>query len=153
MTTSGASAPVAHSASRKSATRACKLKFERKGARLCRQPQQITIAGVSDSVNLTHHFLSAMPAMTDPHFANSLTYVCEHNPEGALGIVVNKPIDLTLEALFEQIEIPLADRALCEAPVHFGGPVQLDRGFVLHRPIGNWQSTLPLHKHARATTS
>jgi hypothetical protein len=60
---------------------------------------------VGDSVNLTHHFLIAMPAMVDPHFANSLTYVCEHNPEGALGIVVNKPIDMTLSALFEQIEI------------------------------------------------
>ena len=91
-------------------------------ARLCRQPPQITIAAVGDSVNLTHHFLIAMPAMADPHFANSLTYVCEHNPEGALGIVVNKPIDMTLSALFEQIEIPLDDRALREAPVHFGGP-------------------------------
>src|SRR6478672_711296 len=153
MTTSRASAPVAHSASRKSATRACKLKFERKGARLCRQPQQITIAGVSDSVNLTHHFLIAMPAMTDPHFANSLTYVCEHNPEGALGIVVNKPIDMTLSALFEQIEIPLDDQALREAPVQFGGPVQLDRGFVLHRPVGNWQSTLAISECLGLTTS
>src|SRR6476659_7876766 len=112
MTTSRACAPVAHSASRKSATRACNMKSERKGARLCRQPPQITIAGVSDSVNLTHHFLIAMPAMTDPHFVNSLTYVCEHNPEGALGIVVNKPIDMTLSALFEQIEIPLDHQAL-----------------------------------------
>jgi putative transcriptional regulator len=59
---------------------------------------------VGESVNLTHHFLIAMPAMADPHFANALTYVCEHNREGALGIVVNKPIDMTLSALFEQIE-------------------------------------------------
>src|SRR5512141_1741390 len=100
---------------------------------------------VGDSVNLTHHFLIAMPAMADPHFAHSLTYVCEHNPEGALGIVVNKPIDMTLSALFEQIEIPLDDRSLREAQVHFGGPVQIDRGFVLHRPLGNWQSTLAIN--------
>jgi putative transcriptional regulator len=105
------------------------------------------------TVNLTHHFLIAMPAMADPHFANSLTYVCEHNPDGALGIVVNKPIDLTLGALFEQIEIPLEDGLLSGAPVHFGGPVQLDRGFVLHRPIGNWQSTLPIHNEVGLTTS
>ena len=108
---------------------------------------------VGDSVNLTHHFLIAMPAMADPHFAHSLTYVCEHNPEGALGIVVNKPIDMTLSALFEQIEIPLDDRSLREAQVHFGGPVQIDRGFVLHRPLGNWQSTLAINDGLGLTTS
>jgi len=129
------------------------MKFERNGARLCRQPPQITIAGVGDSVNLTHHFLIAMPAMMDPHFANSLTYVCEHNPEGALGIVVNKPIDMTLSTLFEQIDIPLEARLLVDAPVHFGGPVQIDRGFVLHRPIGNWQSTLAVNDAVGLTTS
>ena len=94
-----------------------------------------------------------MPAMADPHFAHSLTYVCEHNPEGALGIVVNKPIDMTLSALFEQIDIPLDDSALREAPVHFGGPVQIDRGFVLHRPLGNWQSTLAINDGLGLTTS
>jgi putative transcriptional regulator len=129
------------------------MKFEQNGARLCRQPPQITIAGVGDSVNLTHHFLIAMPAMMDPHFANSLTYVCEHNPEGALGIVVNKPIDMTLSTLFEQIDIPLGDHLLVDAPVHFGGPVQIDRGFVLHRPIGNWQSTLAVNDAVGLTTS
>ena len=129
------------------------MRFEANGARLCRQPPQITIAGVGDSVNLTHHFLIAMPAMMDPHFANSLTYVCEHNPEGALGIVVNKPIDMTLSTLFEQIDIPLGDRLLVDAPVHFGGPVQIDRGFVLHRPIGNWQSTLAVNDAVGLTTS
>ena len=105
------------------------------------------------SVNLTHHFLIAMPTMADPHFANTLTYVCEHNPEGALGIVINKPIDMTLSALFEQINIPLADAGLRESPVHFGGPVQIDRGFVLHRPLGNWQSTLAISENLGLTTS
>jgi putative transcriptional regulator len=105
------------------------------------------------TVNLTHHFLIAMPTMTDPHFANTLTYVCEHNPEGALGIVINKPIDMTLSALFDQIDIPLANRALRQSPVHFGGPVQIDRGFVLHRPLGNWQSTLAISDNLGLTTS
>jgi putative transcriptional regulator len=104
-------------------------------------------------INLTHHFLIAMPAMADPNFARTLTYVCEHNKDGALGIVVNKPIDMTLSALFEQINVPLADRALREAPVHFGGPVQVDRGFVLHRPLGNWQSTLAIGDDMGLTTS
>src|SRR5512142_623958 len=109
--------------------------------------------GHGASVNLKRHFLIAMPAMADPHFANALTYVCEHNEEGALGIVVNKPIDMTLSSLFEQIEIPLDDASLREAPVHFGGPVQVDRGFVLHRPLGNWQSTLPISDDLGLTTS
>jgi len=105
------------------------------------------------TVDLTHHFLIAMPAMADPHFANSLTFVCEHNPQGALGIVVNKPIDMKLGALFEQIEVPLADEALRESAVLFGGPVQVDRGFVLHRPLGNWQSTLAISDDMGLTTS
>jgi len=108
---------------------------------------------MSDTVNLTHHFLIAMPAMADPRFAHTLTYVCEHNDEGALGIVVNKPIDMTLSALFEQIEVPLAAAELQEAPVHFGGPVQVDRGFVLHRPLGNWQSTLAISDELGLTTT
>lgn len=105
------------------------------------------------SVDLTHHFLIAMPNMADPHFAKSLTYVCEHTDQGALGIVVNKPIDMTLSKLFEQINIPLADAGLREAAVHYGGPVQIDRGFVLHRPLGNWQSTLAVSDDVGLTTS
>jgi putative transcriptional regulator len=104
-------------------------------------------------VNLTHHFLIAMPAMADPHFAHTLTYVCEHNKDGALGIVVNKPIDMTLSALFEQIDVPLSDDSLGTTAVHFGGPVQVDRGFVLHRPLGNWQSTLAISDDMGLTTS
>jgi putative transcriptional regulator len=108
---------------------------------------------MTGQINLTHHFLIAMPAMADPNFAHTLTYVCEHNKDGALGIVVNRPIDMTLSALFDQINVPLANRALRESPVHFGGPVQLDRGFVLHRPLGNWQSTLAIGDDMGLTTS
>ncbi len=108
---------------------------------------------MEDSVNLTDHFLIAMPAMADPRFAHTLTYICEHNKDGALGIVINKPIDMTLEALFAQIDVRLADAALRIAPVHFGGPVQVDRGFVLHRPLGNWQSTLAISDDMGLTTS
>ncbi len=94
------------------------------------------------SINLTHHFLIAMPNMADPYFAKTLTYVCEHNDQGALGIVVNRPIDMTMQALFERLSLKLKDRARADAPVYFGGPVQTDRGFVLHLPAGEWQSTL-----------
>jgi putative transcriptional regulator len=85
-----------------------------------------------------------MPAMSDPNFSRTLTFVCEHNERGALGIVVNRPIDVTLDALFRQVEIPLGDSLLAQQPVFFGGPVQFDHGFVLHRPVGAWKSTLPV---------
>jgi putative transcriptional regulator len=94
------------------------------------------------TINLTSHFLIAMPAMSDPNFSRTLTFVCEHNERGALGIVVNRPIEVTLGALFRQVEIPLEDAALGNQRVFFGGPVQFDHGFVLHRPVGTWKSTL-----------
>ena len=107
------------------------------------------------TINLTSHFLIAMPAMSDPNFSRTLTFVCEHNERGALGIVVNRPIDVTLAALFRQVEIPLEDSPLSEQRVFFGGPVQFDHGFVLHRPVGAWKSTLPVATSAsrrRATS-
>lgn len=104
-------------------------------------------------IDLSHHFLIAMPAMTDPIFAKSLTYVCEHNEQGALGIVVNHPISLTLGELFAQIKLPLKPQELSDLPVHFGGPVQTDRGFVLHDPVGVWQSTLNVKDLIGMTTS
>lgn len=106
-----------------------------------------------DAVNLTDNFLIAMPAMADPYFAHSLVYVCEHNENGALGIIVNRPIDMNLASLFEKIDLPLQQPQLAERPVYFGGPVQLDRGFVLHRPVGSWQSTLPINGNIGLTSS
>jgi putative transcriptional regulator len=105
------------------------------------------------SVNLTNHFLIAMPNMVDPYFAKSLTFICEHNEQGALGVVVNRPTDMTLGALFEQVDIPLDKSELAALPVYFGGPVQVDRGFVLHRPVGGWQSTLSVNGEVGLTTS
>jgi putative transcriptional regulator len=105
------------------------------------------------SVDLTQHFLIAMPAMVDPHFARTLTLVCEHNENGALGIVVNRPTDMNLQGLLEQVKI-LPDRDNFKGvPVHFGGPVQVDRGFVLHSPAGAWQSTLTIGSTMGLTTS
>jgi putative transcriptional regulator len=94
-------------------------------------------------LNLTNHFLIAMPNMVDPYFSKTLTYICEHNDQGALGIVVNRPIDMTLQALFERLSLSLKKGSRqADLPVYFGGPVQTDRGFVLHIPAGDWQSTL-----------
>src|SRR5256886_7877065 len=104
------------------------------------------------SINLTHHFLIAMPNMADPYFSRTLTYICEHNDQGALGLVVNRPIDMTLQALFERLSLKL-DGDMADAPIYFGGPVQTDRGFVLHEPSGNWQSTLRVRDAIGLTTS
>jgi len=106
-----------------------------------------------DNVNLTDNFLIAMPAMEDPYFSGSLVYICEHNANGALGIIVNRPIDMDLASLFEKIDIKLEAEDLARLPVYFGGPVQLDRGFVLHRPIGQWQSTLAVGDGVGLTSS
>ena len=94
-----------------------------------------------------------MPNMVDPYFAKSLTYICEHNDQGALGVVVNRPIDLSLQALFERINLKLEPYELHDLPVYFGGPVQTDRGFVLHQPVGEWHSTLKVRDSLGLTTS
>ena len=96
------------------------------------------------TINLTSHFLIAMPAMSDPNFSRTLTFICEHNERGALGIVVNRPIEVTLASLFRQVEIAAPESPLADEPVFYGGPVQFDHGFVLHRPVGAWKSTLPV---------
>ncbi|WP_301100980.1 YqgE/AlgH family protein [Propionivibrio sp.] len=109
-----------------------------------------------ESVNLTDHFLIAMPAMDDPYFSKSLIYIAEHNDQGALGIIVNRPINMNLATLFEKIDVPFASAEsinLANLPVFFGGPVQTDRGFVLHRPVGAWQSTLAVNQSVGLTSS
>ena len=103
--------------------------------------------------NLTHHFLIAMPALQEGYVVGTLTYICEHNENGALGIVVNRPISLTLGEMFDQINIPLHQPQLEKMPVHFGGPVQTERGFVLHDTPGNWESTLYINDKLSLTTS
>ena len=90
------------------------------------------MSGDSASVNLTNHFLIAMPGLEDAAFARSVVYVCEHSERGALGLVINKPSDINLKALFEKVELPLDREDLAGIPVFHGGPVKVDRGFVLH---------------------
>ena len=104
-------------------------------------------------MNLTDNFLIAMPSMVDPNFARTLTYICEHNDQGALGLVINRPIDLTLSALLAQVAVPRIEPHLEKVPIHYGGPVQIDRGFVLHQPVGEWQSTLAVNARTGLTTS
>jgi putative transcriptional regulator len=93
------------------------------------------MTGDSAPINLTNQFLIAMPGLDDALFGKSVVYVCEHTPRGALGLVINKPADLSLTALFEKIDLPLKRADLSDKPVFQGGPVQTERGFVLHESI------------------
>ncbi|MDF0604223.1 YqgE/AlgH family protein [Neisseriaceae bacterium TC5R-5] len=106
-----------------------------------------------ESLALSNHFLIAMPNMADPMFARSLVYLCEHGEHGAMGIIINKPSGIAMVQLFEQIDLPLPDDEHRADTVYFGGPVQPDRGFVLHMPSANWQSSLVINEHIALTTS
>ncbi len=87
------------------------------------------------AINLTNHFLIAMPGMEDEMFGRSVVYMCEHNEKGALGLVVNKPSDIHISNLFDKVELPLDRPDLASQPVFHGGPVQTERGFVLHDAV------------------
>lgn len=110
-----------------------------------------------DSINLTNQFLIAMPGMADDNFAGSVIYLCEHTEKGALGLVINKPIDIKLRSLFEKVELTLDREDLADAPVFFGGPVQTERGFVLHEQLdgegGHYNSSLRIPGGLEMTTS
>ena len=93
------------------------------------------MTGDSAPINLTNHFLIAMPGLEDALFGKSVVYVCEHTARGALGLVINKPSDMQLPALFGKVDLDLKRLDLSDSPVFQGGPVQTERGFVLHEPI------------------
>jgi putative transcriptional regulator len=104
-------------------------------------------------VDLTHQFLIAMPSMADPNFEGCVIYVCEHSDKGALGLVINRPTELTLALLFDKIDLKLEIAPWKDVPVFFGGPVQTERGFVLHRPSGSFSSSLNVGDDIALTTS
>jgi putative transcriptional regulator len=109
------------------------------------------------SIDLTNQFLIAMPGMGSDMFAGTVVYLCEHNERGALGLVINKPIDIKLKNLFEKVELSLDRPELADVPVYFGGPVQTERGFVLHERLGeeggHYNSTLSIPGGLEMTTS
>jgi putative transcriptional regulator len=111
----------------------------------------------SSPINLTNQFLIAMPGMVDGNFAGTVVYLCEHNDKGALGLVINRPIDINLKHLFEKVDLSLDRSDLAERPVYLGGPVQTERGFVLHESLddegGHYNSTLKIEGGLEMTTS
>lgn len=108
---------------------------------------------MASSDYLGNHFLIAMPALADPNFFHTVTYLCEHNADGALGIVINRPMNLNLRELLQHMDLEPVNDDIGNQPIYLGGPVQQERGFVLHRPLGEWEATLKVSDHIGITSS
>ena len=106
----------------------------------------------AEPIDLSNQFLMAMPGMVDGEFAGTVIYVCEHSPKGALGLVINRPTDLSVSGLLEKIDLTLEIALPQNAAVYFGGPVHTDRGFVLHYPAGSFSSSIQLGNLALTTS-
>ena len=106
----------------------------------------------SAPINLTHHFLIAMPGLMDESFSRSVVYMCEHSERGALGLIINKPSPMNMQSLFDKVELQLGRPDLIELPVFQGGPVHTERGFVLHDPMSHANSKSGQPESAYAST-
>ena len=96
---------------------------------------------MADAEYLSNHFLIAMPGLADPNFFHTVTYICEHDADGAMGIVINRPLDLCLADIITHMNIQTTPET-GQLPIFQGGPVQTERGFVIHAPVGDWEATL-----------
>ncbi len=108
---------------------------------------------MNQATYLTNQFIIAMPTLADPNFFHTVAYLCQHNEDGALGIVINRSTDMKLGEIFKQMDIIVAAPASAEAPVFAGGPVQQERGFVVHTSGGNWHASMPISETISLTTS
>jgi putative transcriptional regulator len=104
-------------------------------------------------MNLTGQFLIAMPAMSDPCFSKTVTYICTHNADGAMGITINRNADISIRDLLSQMKLETDSGPLLRKSVHYGGPVQIDRGFILHEPQSEYDSTVLVNNAIAMTTS
>lgn len=105
------------------------------------------------STSLANHLLIAMPTLKDPDFEKSVIYVCEHSVQGTVGLIINRPMQFPLGLVFDQLHIEPIHVEMNRMPLLFGGPIQPERGFVIHRPLGGWRSSLPLREGVTVTTS
>ncbi|MGJ0486611.1 MAG: YqgE/AlgH family protein [Methylomicrobium sp.] len=108
---------------------------------------------MNEATYLNNQFIIAMPNLADPNFFHTVTYMCQHNQEGALGIVINRSTGMKLDEIFKQMEIRVTSKAAAETPIFAGGPVQQDRGFVVHTAGGKWDATMPISDTISLTTS
>ena len=107
----------------------------------------------TNDFDLTGHFLIAMPSLEDGFFNQAVTYICEHDESGSFGIIINQKTELTLQHIVTEMHIGAGENHNAEQPVFIGGPVDQGRGFILHRPIGDWQSSLKVNDNIALTTS
>src|SRR3569623_1369169 len=105
------------------------------------------------TLSFTNQYHIAKPSLADPNFQRTVTYVCEHNDRGAMGIVINRPLNLTLGEVFDHMHITAPDRGITRHTVFMGGPVQTERGIVLHQPAGRWDNTLHITQDMGMATS
>jgi len=105
------------------------------------------------TASLSNHFLIAMPSLEDPNFHHTTTYICEHDENGALGIIINRPLNMKLGEILQHMDIVANSEEIASQPVYMGGPVQNDRGFVLHQPPGDWEATLRVTDSIGVTSS
>ncbi len=103
--------------------------------------------------NLTGHFLIAMPSLNDGFFNQAVTYICEHDENGSFGIIINQQTGITLKQIAKEMAIETENNYNDKQLVFIGGPVDQGRGFILHRPVGNWQSSLKVNNNIAITTS
>lgn len=106
-----------------------------------------------ETTYLTNHFLIAMPNLADPNFFHTVTYICMHNEEGAMGIVINRPMEVDLGEILEQMNIEAEDPRANHLPIFDGGPVQRERGFVIHQPNRQWDAMININKNLAVATS
>ena len=103
---------------------------------------------------LSNHFLIAMPSLDDINFSQSVTYICEHNEEGAMGVTINRPSDVLLQDILEQIQVKTVSTAIGHETIYHGGPVQTDRGFILHtKTNATWDASLDVTDQIQLTSS
>lgn len=108
---------------------------------------------MNHSEYLTNHFLIAMPALADPNFFHTVTYICEHSSAGAMGVVINRPLNINLGEILEHIEVEPSTAQIANQPIYLGGPVQHERVFILHQPLWQGEFTLPVNDTIGITSS
>lgn len=108
---------------------------------------------MSLNTSLANHFLVAMPSLRDPKFKKSVIFICEHHMQGTVGLIINHPMEHSLSLVFDQLNIQANGSEQQKKPLLFGGPSQPERGFVIHRPLGEWRSSIALFDNVTITTS
>ncbi|HRD70490.1 MAG TPA: YqgE/AlgH family protein [Legionella sp.] len=102
---------------------------------------------------LANHLLIAMPSLNDPNFERTVIYICEHHDQGSVGLIINRPMQFPMSIVFEQLKIEPLRKEHNAMPLLFGGPIQPERGFVIHKQTGGWRSSLFLQDEVTVTTS